>query len=192
MQDHAQLVIVGAGIVGCSAAYHLAQLGWRDIVVLDKGDLFENDGSTSHAPGGMFLTNSSKMMTEFAKYSRKLYGELALDGEPCLYGVGGLEVARTPARWHDLKRKQGWARSYGLESHLIGPADVRELVPILDERIIHGAFYVPSDAVAKAARTMAALARAAEASGGVTFRPNMPVLDIEAEHGRVIGVVTEQ
>ena len=62
MRDQASIVIVGAGIVGCSAAYHLALLGQRDIVVLDKGELFENDGSTSHAPGGMFLTNSSKMM----------------------------------------------------------------------------------------------------------------------------------
>ncbi|HJZ48285.1 MAG TPA: FAD-dependent oxidoreductase, partial [Roseiflexaceae bacterium] len=176
MRQQARLVILGAGIVGCSAAYHLAQLGWRDVVVLDKGDLFENDGSTSHAPGGMFLTNSSRMMTEFAKYSRQLYGQLALDGAPCLFPVGSLEVARTAERWHDLKRKQGWARAYGLESHLIAPAEVRRLVPILDQHVIHGAYYVPNDAVAKAVRTMTALARAAEASGGVTFHPNTEVL----------------
>src|SRR5262249_49425735 len=191
MPDHAQLVIIGAGIVGCSAAYHLAQLGWRDVVVLDKGDLFENDGSTSHAPGGMFLTNSSRMMTEFAKYSRQLYGQLALDGAPCLFPVGSLEVARTPERWHDLKRKQGWARAYGLESHLIAPAEARRLVPILDQHVIHGAYYVPNDAVAKAVRTMTALARAAEASGGVTFHPNTEVLDLELHGGRVAAVVTE-
>ncbi|HEX5690409.1 MAG TPA: FAD-dependent oxidoreductase, partial [Roseiflexaceae bacterium] len=192
MQTHAKLVIVGAGIVGCSAAYHLAKMGWRDVVVVDKGDLFENDGSTSHAPGGMFLTNSSKMMTEFAKYSRKLYAEFTLDGEPCLYGCGGLEVARTPARWHDLRRKQGWARSYGLESHLLSPAEVRELVPILDDSVVHGAYYVPDDAVAKAVRTITALARAAEATGGVTFHANTPVSDIEVKDGRVTAVITEQ
>src|SRR5690349_5571925 len=79
MPEQARLVIVGAGIVGCSVAYHLARLGWRDMIVLDKGDLFENDGSTSHAPGGMFLTNSSRMMTEFAKYSRRFYAEFELD-----------------------------------------------------------------------------------------------------------------
>src|SRR5258706_12578561 len=94
MRDQASVVIIGAGIVGCSAAYHLAQLGWRDIVVLDKGELGENDGSTSHAPGGMFLTNSSKMMTEMAKYSREFYGRLALDdGLPGPYGPGGPEGA---------------------------------------------------------------------------------------------------
>ena len=75
MQQHARLVIIGAGIVGCSAAYHFAKLGWRDVVVLEKGDLLEVDGSSSHAPGGMFLTNSSKMMAEFAKYSRAFYDE---------------------------------------------------------------------------------------------------------------------
>ncbi|MFL5806997.1 MAG: FAD-dependent oxidoreductase [Roseiflexaceae bacterium] len=192
MPQQTRLVIIGAGIVGCSAAYHLAQLGWRDIVVLEKGALFENDGSTSHAPGGMFLTNPSKMMTEFAKYSRQLYGALELDGAPCLYPVGGLEVARTAERWHDLRRKQGWATSYGLESHLLAPAEVRDLVPILDATIIHGAYYVPADAVAKAVRTITALARAAEATGGVTFRPNTPVLDLEVRDGRVTAVVTGQ
>jgi dimethylglycine oxidase len=192
MQQHARLIIVGAGIVGCSAAYHLAGLGWRDIVVLDKGDLFENDGSTSHAPGGMFLTNPSKMMTEFAKYSRQLYAALELDGAACLYPVGGLEVARTAERWHDLRRKQGWARSYGLESHLISPSEVRELVPILDDTIIHGAYYVPGDAVAKGARVTEALARAAQAAGGATFHPNTAVLDLEVRDGRVVGVLTER
>jgi dimethylglycine oxidase len=192
MREQARLVIVGAGIVGCSVAYHLAHLGWRDMIVLDKGDLFENDGSTSHAPGGMFLTNSSRMMTEFAKYSRRFYAEFELDGQPCLHGVGGLEVARTPERWHDLHRKQGWARAYGLESHLISPAEVRDMVPILDPAVIHGAFYVPDDAVAKAVRTITALARAAEATGGVTFHPNTPVLELEVRNGRAVAVITEQ
>jgi glycine cleavage system T protein len=192
MQQHARLVIVGAGIVGCSAAYHLAKLGWRDIVVVDKGDLFENDGSTSHAPGGMFLTNPSKMMTEFAKYSRGLYSELEIDGQPAFFPVGGLEVAYTAARWHDLKRKQGWARSYGLESQLISPVETRQLVPILDDKVIHGAFYTPSDGVAKAVRTIEALTRAAQAIGGVTFYGNTTVLDLEMADGRVRAVVTEQ
>jgi dimethylglycine oxidase len=192
MQTHARLVIVGAGIVGCSAAYHLAKLGWRDILVVDKGELFENDGSTSHAPGGMFLTNSSKMMTQFARYSRQFYGGMELDGQPCLYGVGGLEVARTAERWHDLKRKQGWARSYGLDSHMLSPAEVREMIPILDEQIIKGGFYVPDDSVAKAVRTITAITRAAEATGGVTFQGNTPVLDIEVKNGHVTGVITEQ
>ena len=141
MRDQASVVIIGAGIVGCSAAYHLALLGRRDIVVLDKGDLFENDGSTSHAPGGMFLTNPSKMMTEMAKYSREFYGQFAqLDGQPVLFGTGGLEVAYTAERWRDLRRKQGWAKAYGLPSELLSPQETQQLVEILDPKVIHGAF----------------------------------------------------
>ena len=79
----AQLVIVGAGIVGCSAAYHLAQLGWRDIVVLEQGPLFATGGSTSHAPGLAFQTNASKPMTELARYSVELYSRLEVQGQHC-------------------------------------------------------------------------------------------------------------
>ena len=75
MQSKARLVIIGAGIVGCSAAYHLTQKGWRDIVVLDQNELYKTGGSTSHAPGLVFQTNGSKMMTEFAKYTVKLFGD---------------------------------------------------------------------------------------------------------------------
>jgi glycine/D-amino acid oxidase-like deaminating enzyme len=72
MQDKAKLVIIGAGIVGCSAAYHLTQLGWKDIVVIDKGPLYETGGSTSHAPGIVFQTNTSRMFAKFAQYTVKL------------------------------------------------------------------------------------------------------------------------
>ena len=67
MRTHAHVVIVGAGIAGCSAAYHLAQLGWKDILVVDKGPLFETGGPTRHAPGLLFPTHSSKMITEIQR-----------------------------------------------------------------------------------------------------------------------------
>jgi len=190
MQEQARLVIVGAGIVGCSAAYHFAKLGWRDVVVLEKGDLFEVDGSTSHAPGGMFLTNPSKMMTEMAKYSREFYGELALDDDqPILFPVGGLEVAYTKERWRDLRRKQGWAKAYGLPSELISPQETQQLVEILDPKVIHGSFYTPRDAVAKGVRLLTAITRAAEAMG-VVFHGNTTVQDLEVQNGRIAALQT--
>jgi dimethylglycine oxidase len=192
MRDQASVVIIGAGIVGCSAAYHLAQLGWRDIVVLDKGDLFENDGSTSHAPGGMFLTNPSKMMTEMAKYSREFYSQFALDdGQPVLFPTGGLEVAYTKERWRDLRRKQGWAKAYGLPSELLSPQETQQLVEILDPKVIHGAFYTPRDAVAKGVRLMTAIIRAAEALG-VEFHGNTAVQEIEVHNRRIVALQTSQ
>ena len=81
MQQHARVVIVGAGIAGCSVAYHLTKLGWRDIVVVEQGPLFETGGSTSHAPGLMFQINPSKTMTGFAKYTAELFRSLELEGE---------------------------------------------------------------------------------------------------------------
>jgi hypothetical protein len=100
METNASAVIIGAGIVGCSLAEHMTRLGWRDVVVLDRGPLFEAGGSTSHAPGLMFQTNPSKTMTELAQYSVERYSELELDGQPCCYRVGGIEVAAT----FDLER----------------------------------------------------------------------------------------
>ena len=99
MREHARLVIIGAGIVGCSAAYHVTRLGWNDVAVLEQGPLFETAGSTSHAPGLVFQTNPSRTMTELAKRTVKLYSELTLDGQPCFYPVGSMEVASTPERW---------------------------------------------------------------------------------------------
>ena len=124
MQDRAQTVIIGAGIVGASAAYHLAELGVTDVLVIDQGPLFETGGSTSHAPGLVFQTNGSRTMCRLAQYTTELYGSLDLDGAPGWYPVGGLEVATTPAREQELKRKLGYARSYGIEgAELLSPAE---------------------------------------------------------------------
>lgn len=192
MQAHARLVIIGAGIVGSSAAYHFAKLGWRDIVVLDKGELYEVDGSTSHAPGGMFLTNSSKMMAEFAKYSRAFYNEFNTDpAAPVFHAVGGLEVAYTKERLRDLHRRRGWATAYGMPSEIISPEQTRDLVPILDPKVIHGSFYTPLDGVAKAVRLLTAMGRACEQLG-VAFHGNTAVQDLETKDGRIVAVVTDQ
>ena len=115
MRDRARTVVVGAGIVGASAAYHLAELGEPDVLVLDQGPLFETGGSSSHAPGLAFQTNGSRMMCRIAQESVALYATLDVDGEPGWYGVGGIEVATTEARMQELKRRLGFARSYGLE-----------------------------------------------------------------------------
>ena len=123
MNTRASIVIVGAGIVGCATAHFLSQLGWRDIVVVDQGPLFQAGGSTSHAPGIVFQTNGAKTMTAFAQETVALYASLEEQGQPCWYGVGSLEVATTEARWADLHRKLGWARSWGVEASLLTPAE---------------------------------------------------------------------
>ena len=78
LPKHARVVVVGAGIVGCSVAYHLTKLGWRDLVVVEQGPLFETGGSTSHAPGLVFQINPSKTMAEFARYTVDLWNGMQL------------------------------------------------------------------------------------------------------------------
>ena len=107
MQNRAGLVIIGAGIVGCGVAYYLSKRGWRDIVVVEQGPLFETGGSTTHAPGLVFQINPSRAMAEFAKQTVDMYSSFELDGEPCWTPVGSLEVAWTPERLEDL-RTEGW------------------------------------------------------------------------------------
>ena len=191
MEDRARVVIVGAGIVGCGAAEHLTRLGWREVVVLDQGPLFEAGGSTSHAPGLVFQTNPSKTMTNLASYGVERYSELELDEKRCFYPVGGLEVATTPERWKDLKRKLGIATSWGVESELLSPEECVEKSPLLDPKTVRGGFYVPSDGIAKGVRISEAMAREAR-TRGAKFYGETEVTGIEVENGRVKAVETSR
>ncbi|MBA2442232.1 MAG: FAD-binding oxidoreductase, partial [Rubrobacter sp.] len=191
METKAGVVVIGAGIVGCSAADHLTRLGWRDVVVLDQGPLFETGGSTSHAPGLVFQTNASKTMTGLASYGVRRYSELDLDGEPCFYGVGSVEAAATPERWQDLKRKKGLATSWGVEAHLLSPEECADKSPLLDPDRVYGGLYVPSDGIAKGVRICEATAREAR-SRGARFYGETEVLDIEVENGRIKAVETSR
>ena len=190
MPKRARVVVVGAGIAGCSVAYHLTQLGWRDIVVVDQGPLFETGGSTSHAPGLVFQINPSKTMTSFARYTVDLWSRLELDGVPCAKAVGSLEVAWTPERLADLKRKAGHGRSWGVEAHILSTAEARSLFPMLSERAL-GAIYVPSDIHTKATRPAEAMAREAERNGAAFFG-NVEVTGLKITDGRVTAVHTTQ
>ena len=93
MLTEARVVVVGGGIVGCSVAYHLVGMGWREVVVLDQGPLFHNRGSTSHAPGLMFQHNVSRTMSQLAMWSVELYGRLRPAGGAAFHQTGSLEIA---------------------------------------------------------------------------------------------------
>ena len=185
----AQVAIIGAGIVGCALAHHLAKLGWRDIVVVDQGPLFETGGSTSHAPGLVYQINPSKTMSEFAQYTVDLWTRLELDGAPCAKAVGSLEIAWTPERLADLRRRAGFGASWGVEAHLISPGEARGMVPALSDRIL-GALYVPSDIHTKATRPAEAMAREAARGGAAAFFGGVEVTGFSIERGRVRGVRT--
>ncbi|MGD2057745.1 MAG: FAD-dependent oxidoreductase [Anaerolineales bacterium] len=192
MKGQANLVIIGAGIVGASAAYHLTKLGWSDIVVVDQGPLFKTGGSTSHAPGLVFQTNGSKMMCEFAQYTVRLLNDLHTDDHPVFYPVGGIEVAYTDERWQDLHRRHGWATSYGLESTLLTPQQVQERIPIVDPNVIKGGYYVPSDGDANAVNAVESMAAFTQEQGAVEYYGGTKVTAFKRQGNRITAVVTDQ
>ena len=190
MKDRAQLVVIGAGIVGASVAYHLARVGISDVVVLEQGPLIGTGGSSSHAPGLVFQTNGSRTMCRLAQYSVELYRQLSFQGVPAWNGVGGIEVATTPERIQELRRRRGYARAYGIdETDLLSPEETAERIPILDPTAILGSYFVPSDGVARATLVTAALMAEAK---GIPFHGQTTVTGFDIHDGRVHGVRTDK
>lgn len=191
MVSSAKVVVVGAGVVGASTAYHLAGLGWTDVLVVDKGPLFATGGSSSHAPGLVFQTNPSQTMTQLATYTVELYRSLELDGQECFHMVGGVEVAATDERWRDLKRKHGLATSWGLDSALVSPEEVARDIPLIDPSRIHGGLHVPTDGIAKSVRGIEAMGREAQRRG-VAFQGDTEVTGFQITDGRIRALETSQ
>ncbi|MFI6389605.1 FAD-dependent oxidoreductase [Nonomuraea sp. NPDC050540] len=190
MVSRPRLVIIGAGIVGCALADELTGRGWTDVTVVEQGPLFAAGGSSSHAPGLVFQTNPSKTMTEFATYTVNKYSGLSLDGQWCFKQVGGLEVATTPERLADLRRRQGWAEAWGVHGEVISPERCLELWSLLDPARVLGGYFVPTDGLASALRCGEAQARRA-IERGARFLPHHTVVGIEQQGGRVTGVAVE-
>ena len=184
----ARAVVIGAGIVGNSMAYHLAQLGWTDIVLLDKGPFPNPGGSTGHASNFIYPVDHSKEMTALTLDSMRQYKELDVFAES-----GGIEVARTEERMQELRRRMSSAASWGVEPvSLVSPAEVKELVPYLDETVIVGGFYSPTVGVVDSLRAGTLMRECAQESGALTVSANTEVLGIDVERGRVRRVRTDR
>lgn len=182
MAYNPKVVIIGAGIVGTNLADELVQRGWKNITVVEQGPLDMPGGSTSHAPGLVFQTNSSKTMTQLAKYTMKKL--LSLD---CFNQVGGLEVATTPERVEELKRKLGWAQSWGIDARIISTEECLELYPLLNKEKILAGLHIPSDGLALAAKAVQKLIERTR-KAGVRYLGNTAVTGIEQADGQVTGV----
>lgn len=116
LPDRAEIVVIGAGVVGNAAVHHLAELGWRDIVQIDKGPLPDPGGSTGHASNFVFPVDHSKEITDLTVDSLRQFEELEV-----LSVCGGVEVARSPERMQELTRRMSSARAWGVEAHLVSP-----------------------------------------------------------------------
>ncbi|HEX7736983.1 MAG TPA: FAD-dependent oxidoreductase [Ktedonobacteraceae bacterium] len=187
MHTSARVVIIGSGIAGSSIAYHLTRLGWRDVVVLEQGELIS--GTTSHAPGLVGQLRSSVSLTKMLMYSVELYKELRVDGQPGYFGVGSLRLASSLERLEELKHQEGFARGVGLAAELLSPREAREMFPLMSLDGVTGALYLPDDGTARAPVLAAALANAAQ-EGGATFYSHTRVTGIDVHGGRVRAVET--
>jgi glycine cleavage system aminomethyltransferase T/glycine/D-amino acid oxidase-like deaminating enzyme len=187
MPEAASAVVIGAGIVGNSLAYHLVRLGWTDVVLLDKGPLPSPGGSTGHASNFIFPVDHSKEMTLFTQESVRQYRALGVFTES-----GGVEVARTPERAEELKRRLASAKSWGEPAELLTPAEVKQRVPFINTKILLGGFYCSGVGVVDSLRAGTLMRERAQEQGRLRVFPNTEILGIDVERGRVRGIRTSR
>jgi 4-methylaminobutanoate oxidase (formaldehyde-forming) len=187
---HARAVIVGGGIVGCSVAYHLTKLGWRDVVLLERREL--SCGTTWHAAGLVGQLRSSHNLTRLASYGAVLYERLEAEtGQATGFRrSGSLSVARTAERMIELKRGASMARCFGVDVQVISPGEAGRRWPLMRTDDLAGAVWIPGDGRTNPIDTTLALARGAR-NDGATILENVTVTGIQRERGAATGVRTD-
>ena len=171
-------VIIGGGISGCSVAYHLAKLGWTDVVLLERKKL--TSGTTWHAAGLIGQLRNSQNMTRLAKYSAELYVDLANETgiETGMKQNGSITVALTESRKEELNRQAALARAFGVEVSEIGPGEIKDQYPILDTADVLSGVFLPKDGQADPANIALALAKGARQMG-VQIEEGVKVTDVD-------------
>jgi 4-methylaminobutanoate oxidase (formaldehyde-forming) len=189
LPTHARVVIIGGGVIGASVAYHVAKLGWRNVVLLERQQL--TSGTTWHAAGLLTTLRDTETQTKLAKYTLDLYRRLEEEtGQATgLIGCGSVQLAMTEAKAEEMRRGLNMARCFGVEGREITPADVKSLWPLADVSDLHAAFHFPNDGRANPTDVTRALAKGAT-MGGVSIFEHTPVTGITVEKGRAVGVQT--
>lgn len=187
----ARAVVIGGGIIGASTTYHLAKLGWKDVVLVERKKL--TSGSTWHAAGLVGQLRSSANITQLLGESVKLYRTLEEEtGLATGWKMnGGLRLACNEERWTEVKRQATTARSFGLEMHLLTPKEALDLWPLMDVSDVVGAAFLPTDGQASPSDITQSLARGARMHGA-TIVEDTDVTAIEVRNGRVRAVETSR
>jgi glycine cleavage system T protein len=191
LPGQARAVIIGGGVVGCSVAYHLTKLGWRDVLLLERKRL--TSGSTWHAAGLIGQLRATENLTRLAKYSAELYARLEAEtGQPTGFKQNGsISLARTKERLVELKRATSMASTFGLEVEVITPSEARSRNPLLAGDDVVGGIFIAKDGQANPIDITQALAKGAR-MGGASIVEGCKVSGILTERGRVAGVLTER
>ena len=188
--DHARAVIIGGGVGGTSIAYHLTELGWTDVVLVDRAEL--TSGSTFHSAGLVGQLRSSVTLTKMMMYGVDLYRRLAAETgvDPSWHEVGSLRLASTPERFEELRRQAGWAKTFGLPLDLISAREAQDRFPLMSTEGVLGAVWLPTDGWLDPSGLAQALAAGAR-QRGATIRQHTKVVAIGTDRGRVTGVTVE-
>lgn len=181
MQTRARAVVVGGGVTGCSILYHLAEEGWNDLLLLEKGEL--TSGATCHAAGMLTQFNTSPTIMRMRRYSAALYRKLGV-----FETVGSVGIASSRERVKTLKRDVSRARGIGLEAELITPEEVKELLPWVNSQHLYGAVYLREDGFLDPHQATHALAAAAR-KRGASVQTGVRVTGIEVSPGGAVAKV---
>ncbi|HEY1481038.1 MAG TPA: FAD-dependent oxidoreductase [Gaiellales bacterium] len=191
MRSEAQAVVIGGGVGGASIAYHLARLGWKDIVLVEQYDL--TSGSTWHSAGLVGQLRSSVSLTRMMMYSVGLYADLRRETgkDPGWHEVGGLRLASSPERMQELQRQAGWAETFGLPLEIVSAAEAQERFPLMSPDGVLGAAWLPQDGYLDPSQLTFALADGARRYGAeIVTRTKVTAINLRG--GRVHEVVTDK
>lgn len=183
----AETVVIGAGIVGNSVAYHLARLGREDILLTDKGPLPDPGGSTGHASNFIMPVDHSKEITHVTQDSVAQYKDM-----DTFTNSGGIEVARTDERMAELRRRVQSAKSWGEPGELLSVEEIEEMVPYIDTDVIEGGFYSPDAGTCDPLRAGEVMRARADDQANLMTSPNTTVTDLHVENGEITAVETDR
>jgi 4-methylaminobutanoate oxidase (formaldehyde-forming) len=191
LPSHAQVAIVGGGIVGCSLAYHLAKLGWSDIVLLERKQL--TCGTTWHAAGLVGQLRATQNLTRLAQYTTDLYATLEAEtGQATGFKQNGsLSIAGDLERLEELKRGASMAKTFGLEVQEVQVEEIKDRWPLLNTEGVAGGVFLPKDGQTNPIDTTMALAKGARAAGAGIFE-DTKVTQVLIESGKAVGVETDR
>ena len=191
LPKHAQVIVIGGGIHGCSVSYHLAKEGWTDVVLLERKQL--TSGTTWHAAGLVGQLQGSHATTAFAKYGIELLEEIEAETgqNPGYRRSGSISIAVNDERMAELKRKADFASLFGIDANYLSACEIQERWPLMNPEGVLGGIYMPSDGSANPIDLTTALAKGAS-QRGVTIMEHTKVQEILVSEGRASGVHTDQ
>jgi dimethylglycine dehydrogenase len=191
MKSHAQVAVIGGGVVGASVLYHLTKAGWKDVVLVERAEL--TSGSTWHAAGGMHTVNGDPNVAKLQQYTIELYKEIeAISGQSCgVHITGGLMLAGTTERLDWLKMTQARGRYLGMQLDFVSMDEAERLMPLIDKRHFVGALYDPIEGHVDPSGVTNAYAKSAQLAGAEIYRRTR-VTDLSPRPDGSWDVVTEK